>query len=258
MLQLVTKVFKLIVVVSISCLFISCSGSKSPTDRRLDLLERDLQDIRNFQAEQTTQLSSLHTELNSLRGNIEELQYKSQTGNRELNTGDPRASADLNPGMPSQPRLPDASSILSPPPAIVPQEFTRKDLKLAETLPGRNGQLLKKSIEQVSEGKFLSANPSLEELRDLSYGADWGAVVLFWLGVSSEGLLDNKKAVSYYHELVTSYPRHERTSVAMLRQGSVLIRVRDTDTAKLIFQKLITDFPNSPAADKARARLQDL
>ena len=244
------RIISLTILLTLTCLFTACSSGKSLVARRVDLIDKDVQDVRSLQAEHTTEVAALRKEINMLRGTIEEMQYKNQA----------RASADFN--SPEQPELPGAErhshNIVSPPPAIVPHEYVKRDLQLAETLPGVNGDMLKGSIEEASYGKFTNASLKLEELRDLSYGADWGAVVLFWLGISAEGNLNNKKAISYYHELVTSYPKHERTSVAMLRQGSVLIRERDSDTAKLIFEKLINDFPNSGAAEKAKQRLRDL
>ncbi|MCB0319240.1 MAG: tetratricopeptide repeat protein, partial [Bdellovibrionales bacterium] len=223
-----------ILILSACLLFVSCSNNNSLVAKRVDLLDRDLENIRNFQAEQTTEIASLRRELNMLRGNLEELQYKSQ----------PRASASFNtpesPEIPA-PEIPGSKpgfKITTPPPAIVPHEFVAKDIQLSTTIPGNNGELLRKAIEEIKVGSFSTATSKLEELRDLSYGVDWGAVVLFWLGVSAEGELQNSKAISYYHELVSSYPKHERTSTAMLRQGSVLIRERDPETARLIFQKL--------------------
>ena len=51
--------------------------------------------------------------------------------------------------------------------------------------------------------------------------------------MAADGLGDNRRALAAYGEMIADYPKHPRASLALLRQGSVFIRLGDVNTARL-------------------------
>jgi TolA-binding protein len=92
----------------------------------------------------------------------------------------------------------------------------------------------------------------------LAIDTEWAPMVLFWKGVAMEGKNNPRGALEFYLAITTQHSKSERAAAALLRQGSVLIRIGDKKTARLVFNKLVADFPKSAEAARARDRLKDL
>jgi len=212
---------------------------------RMDVarVEGGLNDLRQLQADQVTELSALRAEIRQLAGRLDEFEH-SQRGALGV---PPPGGIEV---PPAGPRV--------PPPAIVPVTTLEADEALVATLPADVAQRFAAGLARVRSGAFAEAIAVLQETLDVSFGNEWAANVVFWIGISQEGLGDSRRAVSTYIDLVSRFPRHERTPLALFRQGSALIRDGNSKAAQLAFRKLIADFPRSPEASRARERLKDL
>jgi TolA-binding protein len=210
----------------------------------VDRLSASLADLRSSQAEQLADLGSLKSDVRTLSGRLDELEHSQKVGlGSDLNA----VRQDLN-----------ALKSRVPPPAIVPSEALDEDQGRGADLPQGIGPKFENALQNIREGQFSVAQGLLEESLDGVYGTGAAPMVLFWLGVSEEGLNQNEKAVKHYAEIITRYPKYRRAALAHLRQASVLIRLGDKKTASLTLKKLINDFPKSTEAARAKERLKDL
>jgi len=225
-------------------LFSGCSQNTSKLVTDVTRLQKELNDLRGFQAEQTSQISSLQDRLREVSGRIEELEYSQQ---RRLGGDIDRLKSDLS-----------NLKRRVPPPAVVPLAQLERDESMIPTLPPETGRLFDDALVALREAKFSESATLLNECLAQSYKAAWYPNVLFWLAVAHEGSGDFKSSLRYYYELSTDYSKHERAALALLRQGSILIRLGDTPSAKLSFQKLIAQYPKSAEASQAKGRLKDL
>jgi TolA-binding protein len=57
--------------------------------------------------------------------------------------------------------------------------------------------------------------------------------------------------------VLAKFPKSGRAPLALLRQGSLMIRLGDAKTAKVVFKKLVADYPKSAEASRARERLKE-
>jgi TolA-binding protein len=224
--------------------FAACGSGLKQVRSDLKRLERSQGDIRARQADQTSAISALQDGLRRLSGRLEELEYLQRS----------RVGTDIT----SLKR--DISSLQRrvPPPAIVPGLLLESDEVLAKKLPPSLSSLFMEILSQLRTGAYREALSNVEKALSFSYGGEGTPELMFWKGVSYDGLGENRKAISAYSELVGEYPKHDRTAVGLLRLASVFIRIGDTRTAKLTFQKLIADFPKSSAAAQAKERLKDV
>lgn len=220
--------------------------NKTATD--LARLESSLGDLRSFQAEQTTEIATLKSELRALSGRVEELEFsQNQRLGKDLTT-----------------LKDDLSSLRQrvPPPPIVPLPALEADEALAKQLPQEPGRLLGDALQLIREGKFREAMPMLQSGLDQSYNNDYAANMLFWMGVASDGLGDNKGSLRAYNELASSFSKNptkkDRIPLALMRQASVFVRLGDGKAAALTLKKLIADFPKAPEVPVAKQKLKDL
>ena len=65
-------------------------------------------------------------------------------------------------------------------------------------------------------------------------------------------------AILAYQVFIDTYPNDSRVADAYLKQGLSLVRIGRKDGAKFFFRTLITRFPDSPEAAKAREELKSI
>jgi TolA-binding protein len=213
--------------------------------QRVEKLEKDFDTVRTMSAEQTSDLNALTEELRRLRGMTEEIQYgHKNTVNGEL--------AHLQQNVQDLRRR-------VPPPALVPVIALESDEIVAQSVSGETGRLFSNGLVFLREGNFASAGTSLQSFYEsVVEDPNLAPRALFWQGLAAEGRGDFPNALGYYNELGTRFPRHERAALGLLRQGSVFVRLKDFETAKLSFQKLIATYPGSSEATQAKEKLADL
>lgn len=222
----------------------ACAGTSREVQREVMRLENSLADLRNFQAEQTTQISNLSASLREIEGRVEKLEYSQRHQFGSDLTTLKRDLSDLRRRV--------------PPPPIVPGQALDEDEALLAELPKDVAVPFDQALAALRQGRFNEAVPLLRTAIDNSGSNEWVAYLYFWLGVAYDGLGDNTKALGAYHTVVSQYPKQVRTPLALLREASVFIRLKDTKTAALTLKKLITEFPASSEARIAKERLKDL
>ncbi|MCO6431708.1 MAG: tetratricopeptide repeat protein [Deltaproteobacteria bacterium] len=222
----------------------ACGESLSRLKQDINRLEQSISDVRGFQAEHTAQISELRSELRVVNGRLDEIQH-SQTSS--IGTDLSALKQDL-------------SSIKRrvPPPPIVPADALEADETFVSNLPPDVAKLFGDALLEIRQANFSTSIPMLRSALDISYGRDWSANILFWLGVSYDGTDDNRNALASYNEVVSRFSRHERAPLALLRQSAVFVRLGDVQSAKLTLRKLVADYPKSKVVGTAKEKLKNL
>jgi len=220
-----------------------CTNAIEKLGQRVGRVESSLADVRTFQAEQTSKLSTLESQLRSMSGRLEELEYAQRQKSSSLDS-----------------LQSDISTLRKrvPPPPIVPAALLEEDENNVGRLPSELAEPIGEGLQLMREGNFEKARSFWDDAIYLGSGTEWAAMAMFWRGIALEGLNEQRKALETYLDIVARYPKYDRVPVVLLRQASVLIQLRDTKTARLTLNKLIADFPKSEQAGQARARLKDI
>ena len=226
------------------CLFwVGCTSEFQRINDDIARLERSQDEMRRRQADLTNDLAAVNENLRLISGRVEELEYQQRA----------RVGTDIS-------TIREELSSLKrrvPPPAMVPVEALEADEMLAKRLAAPLSEALAEVVAQIRAGDYSAALASAEKGLSSGYGQEGAAELLFWKAVAFDGLTDNRKAIVAYNELITAYPKHERTALGLLRIASIFIRMGDSRTAKLTLEKLAKDFPKSAEAGIAKARLKD-
>jgi TolA-binding protein len=66
------------------------------------------------------------------------------------------------------------------------------------------------------------------------------------------------QAIAKFYDLGTTYPEGEKTPAALWEQGQLFLELKDEPDARIVFSRLIRDYPGSAEAGLARQKLADL
>ncbi len=212
---------------------------------KVSRLERSVSDLRALQAEQTESINSLDSQIKLVAGRLEELEFSQ---GRRLGNDLNALKEDLT-----------AMRKRMPPPPGVPVAELEADEAWANKLTEETRRIFLDGLALVREGKYADAVPLFENAAQQARSDhDLAGPILFWLGVSFDGLLDNKGALRSYAETISLYPKSHRAPSSLLRQSEVLLRLGDKKTAQLSLKKLVEDYPKSPELVDAKERLREL
>ncbi len=233
--------------VSLLAVFVIAVSACGPTNevrQRLSELDRGLEDLRGVQAEQVARLDNLESQMRAVYGKVEEVEFAQTTQIQEGVTSLQRDISRLTQRV--------------PPPALVPVAALETDEVLARKFPPELERIFSNALTRIRTGDYREALPFLDDGLRRSVGTQFTGFFQFWAGISYEGSGQNKEALSIYHQLVTESPTHPRAPLALLRQGSVFVRLKDTSAARLTYQKLIAEYPTSNEAAQAREKIKKL
>uniref|UniRef100_A0A7V0Z3Z2 Tol-pal system protein YbgF n=1 Tax=candidate division WOR-3 bacterium TaxID=2052148 RepID=A0A7V0Z3Z2_UNCW3 len=78
---------------------------------------------------------------------------------------------------------------------------------------------------------------------------------LYWIGECYYSLGKRQDAVDTFNELLNKYTQSNKRSTALYKIGIIYEEAKDTKTAKIYYERVIKEFPNSPEASLAKERL---
>jgi tol-pal system protein YbgF len=95
---------------------------------------------------------------------------------------------------------------------------------------------------------FLAAYPDTESAGNAQY----------WIGECYYFEKNYEQAILEYEKVSKNYPKGNKVSSALLKQGLAFLNLNDKTSAKLILQQVIKEFPNTTQARIARSKLQEI
>ena len=114
------------------------------------------------------------------------------------------------------------------------------------------------AMAQVRSGDFAAASTSLAVFRSRYPSSGYRQSVLFWLGNAQYGKRDYNEAIATFRAFASSYPGDLRAPEALLAVANCHIELKDTRTARKVFDELFKAYPNSEAALAGKERLAAL
>lgn len=82
--------------------------------------------------------------------------------------------------------------------------------------------------------------------------------VYYWKGETFYSEKDFESAILSFQDVVDKFPSGDKAPDAMLKQGFAFQSLKDRKNAKILYELLLTRYPRSPAAGKAREKLLEL
>lgn len=227
-------------------------SSLSP-DERIARLENQVQYLSSY----NTKLQNLSIQVDTLRGHLEDAQHQISLLQKQVSALSPVASkAPLTPlsepkplTPPSTKKIADPSAAKTKAPGPFPGNTTATNPKEQAAFDQAYHLLAQKEYDQavISFKIFLKNYPH----------SNLAPTAHYWLGdlYLAEGQPD--KASAEYRTVANIKTAPKRPD-AMVKLGTILLAYGDSSHAKTLFQSVITDYPNTPAAKQAKSRLKGL
>lgn len=87
---------------------------------------------------------------------------------------------------------------------------------------------------------------------------DLAANSRFWMGDCRYSQNEFELAILEYQKVIADFSTTAKAPAAMLKQGLAFEKLQDLETAKIIYQKLLTDYPKSEQVETAKKQLEAL
>ncbi|MGE5188779.1 MAG: tol-pal system protein YbgF [Gemmatimonadota bacterium] len=82
--------------------------------------------------------------------------------------------------------------------------------------------------------------------------------VYYWKGETFYVEKDFENAILSFQDVIDRFPGGDKAPDAMLKQGLSFQALKDAKNARIVLELLVTKYPKSPAAEKARQKLAEL
>lgn len=179
-----------------------------------------------------------------------------------------RRKTKMEPGKtvePAAPPAPEVAAVVPPPsepaapaPAVPAVEAPAEPAPSvpAPTAPG--SEQFNKAMGLFRAQQYVDAYNAFEQVLAGNPRGDEAAETLFYMGEALFARGEYDLAILDYQKVISNHASHPRTPTALLKQGMSFEKLTDHETAKIIYKKLIADYPESAEASTAEQQLASL
>ncbi|HYV65176.1 MAG TPA: tetratricopeptide repeat protein, partial [Myxococcales bacterium] len=259
---------------------------------RAQVVQQDRQ-YRGMLQDQRRQLQELQHEVERLRADIEEghsgkggagsangdrlaalEQRVSQLEGGTRSAAPPAAEAAVEPPRPAPPTAPPAPAqpATTPSPATAPpgappaatsaddewrRELAREQASAgAVNVPERAEYL--GLLDGLARQDCTRAVPQLNSFAASHKESPLADNALYWAARCYQQKGRQEEAISKFYEVGTKYPKGDKAAAALWAQGNLFLQMGNSPDARIVFSKLIRDYPGSDEASRARQKLTQL
>ncbi len=149
----------------------------------------------------------------------------------------------------------------APPPAVKAAE--EKKTVSAESASQQNSSLTSgdpfdKGMELFKKKQYKEAYHHFEQVLAANPPAAKAAQTLFYMGECLFNQGEYDLAILDYQKVISNHAKDPHTPSALLKQGMSFEKLTDNETAKIIYKKLIAEYPDATEAAMAKERLGKL
>ncbi len=225
----------------VAAAFTACSdGRITQLEETTRKLKTEIADIRALQAEQTTSLRQIGSEMRSLTGRVEEVQHVSTGKTQELEQTITKLKSRV------------------PPPAGVPEDLLNADDERIAANSGPAAEQYKLALQQIRTGDLESANQTLTSFITSNPGTAFTDNALFWLGITYQKLGKYDQAVGAFSDVFGKYPAEDFVPPSLFYLADTFVKTGAKQDAVLTLQKLLDEHPSSIVTPRAKALLSEL
>jgi tol-pal system protein YbgF len=252
-------------------LVIFAAGCASDSD--LTSLRKEQRDLARRLADTRADVETLRVQLSRLRGQVEEGGQRGRAAasapssdiEERLRVLESSSARPAEPGAATGPSsVPPGSEFAStpppapapaPPPVAPPTSETGSPVSVESDLGRSTSDEYRTGLTQYQHGDQQKAVQTLRSLVNKNPKSDVVPYAQYWIGEAYYSQGKYNEAILAYNEVLVGSPKSDRVPAALLRQGSAFAELGDKIDARLILQKLVRDYPNTPEAARAKRQL---
>jgi len=222
---------------SLLAVLASASAVAQSKGERLDLLESRMDAVERQLANQglleiSRQIELLTGELRTLRGEIDQLQHELERARAQ--------QRDQYVDLDTRLRAAEAALVTTQP----------------ETAPGSPEAEYQAAFNLLKDGKYDEAAVALQAFQARNPQHELAPNALYWLGEAHYVRRDFPAALAAFEGMLRDYPGTRKAPDALLKAGYCQIEMKQTGAARATLGRVVQEFPDSPAAAEAQARLE--
>ena len=199
-------------------------------EQRMGVVERQLENQGLIEMQR--QVATLDQELRQLRGELEQLQHDLERARSQQR--DQYVDLDT--------RLRAAETALSAAQATVPAASPEGEYQAAFNL--------------LKDGRYDEATVALREFLARHRQHELASNAMYWLGEAHYVRRDYPAALAAFEGVLKDYPGARKSADALLKAGYCHYELQRYGPARTVLARLVQEYPDSPVAAEARARLE--
>ncbi|HCC54710.1 MAG TPA: tol-pal system protein YbgF [Desulfobulbaceae bacterium] len=140
----------------------------------------------------------------------------------------------------------------------IAKSISSKTTTVQDAETNTSDTLYNKGLAAYKANKYKEAYNTFSSYLEKNRTAPLAPNARFWLG---ECLFQQKEfelAILEYQKVIADYPKNNKASAALFKQGQAFENLAEKDTAKIVYNKLLADYPKSEQVEMAQKRLKVL
>lgn len=148
------------------------------------------------------------------------------------------------------------AAVSAPQPKATPAATVAEPAKPAPAAAAApsSGDNLARGKSLFSEGKFREAYQQFENVAITGSGAET-IEAKYMMGEALFALQEYDQAILDYQAIITNHPSSSKAPAAMFKQAMAFEKLNDTDTANILYKKLVATYKDSPEAQQAQQKI---
>ena len=256
------------------CIAPATQGDLSTLDKKVIRQRKEVQEVRQKQADLETQVDAVKADMQRLGGTVEEGKHYSQKASDDVIALQETLSTHIGKNDQELRQLQEEVAMIKTMLGMkVTEPGAASDLKLREDFPPAAAppgnlanvagspdpeELYNSGYSKLSKGDFKGAREEFKKFLELFPQTEYSDNAQFGIGEAYYKEKRYEEAILEYEEVVKKFPQGNKLPDAMLKQAFAFIALNDGNSAKLLLQKIIERFPTSEQAEVARSKLRSL
>ncbi|UCF02787.1 MAG: tol-pal system protein YbgF [Deltaproteobacteria bacterium] len=130
------------------------------------------------------------------------------------------------------------------------------EVKTASKPPSSDAEgLYEEAFQLFRGGKFEAARAEFSSYLERYPKTDLADNAQFWLGECYYSEKRYREAIAAYEKTIKDYPKGDKVSSALLKQGMAFLELGDKTAGKILLKKVVQGYPQSNQAKIARSKL---
>jgi tol-pal system protein YbgF len=122
--------------------------------------------------------------------------------------------------------------------------------------PAQEGREYEAALSAFKAAKYKEAGAAFMAFANAHPGSSLLPNAYYWAGSSQYQQKEFAKAAETFGKVAATWPNEPKAADALLAQGNALAEVGDSRGSRKAFEKLVAQYPASPAAQTAKQRLK--
>lgn len=117
-------------------------------------------------------------------------------------------------------------------------------------------RLYDRIMDEFKHRDYKAAMAGFQLFIELHNESTLAANAQYWIGECQYRMGRYQDALKSFHDVISQYPLSPKLAASTLKLGQTYTKLRDLETARLMFDRVVDEYPDSSEADVARKAIE--